>query len=246
MEISTRDLRQLAADVDDQHRDGMRTMASDIRGLHAETRAARSGMSRRGFLTRAGIGGAALSIGGTVLPIGRLIPAAYGQALTDGDIAAFAESVELAAVEAYRAAAASGKLMPAVVTLGTMFAGHHTEHAKAFAGASGGKAKGKPNPKLLDAVGGQLKAAADQKAILTIAFDLENAAAATYMFALGALQSKAALALTASILPVESQHAVVLGQAIGKPAKDLFPAGGANNAFETSGKAVDPAQFPVG
>lgn len=239
MEISERHLRQLALDVDEQHRDGMATMATDIAELHAETRSFRA-TDRRSFLRKAGIGAGALTIGGTALSITSLLPAAAQEKeLTDGDIAAFAESVELAAVEAYKAAAGSGKLQPAVVEIGTMFAGHHQEHAGAFAGASGGAAKGKPNAKLLTTVGDQLKGAADQAAILQIAYDLEEAAAATYLFGLGALKSEAALQLAASILPVESQHAVVIGSALGKPATDYVP------SFQTSDKAIDPAQFPV-
>lgn len=240
MEISERHLRLLARDVDEQHRDGMATMATDIGELHAETRSFRA-TDRRSFLRKAGIGAGALTIGGTALSITNLLPAGAQEEkeLTDGDIAAFAESVELAAVEAYKAAAGSGKLQPAVVEIGTMFAGHHQEHAGAFAGASGGAAKGKPNAKLLTAVGDQLKGAADQAAILQIAYDLEEAAAATYLFALGALKSKAALQLSASILPVESQHAVVIATALGKSASDYLP------SFQTSDKAVDPAKFPV-
>ena len=240
MEISERHLRQLAGDVDEQHRDGMASMRTDIAELHAETRTYRA-EDRRSFLRKAGVGAGALTIGSSVLSFRSLLPAGAQEEekLTDGDIAAFAESVELAAVEAYKAAAGSGKLQPAVVEIGTMFAGHHQEHAGAFAGASGGKATGKPNPKLLTAVGDQLKAAADQKAILSIAYDLEEAAAATYLFGLGALQSKAALQLAASILPVESQHAVVLGSALGNPATEYGP------PFQTADKAVDPAKFPA-
>lgn len=228
MEISERQLRRLTVDVDEQHRDGMATMHRDIAELHAETRAHRRSLRPLG----------ALAIGTSVLSFRSLLPAG-AQELTDGDIAVFAESLELAAVEAYVAAAGSGKLEAAVVEVGTTFAGHHAEHAKAFAGAAGGKATGKPNPKLLEAVGGQLGAAADQAAVLAIAYDLENAAAATYLFALGALRSEAALALTASILPVESQHAVVLGTALGRPATEYVP------SFETQDKAVDPAEFPA-
>ena len=239
MEISEGQLRQLAGDVDELHHDGLGTMASDIAELHAETRRYRAG-TRRSFLAKPGFGAGAIAIGGSMLSLRTLLPAGAQEAeLDDGDIAAFAESVELAAVEAYKAAVASGKLMPAVVEVGTLFAGHHNEHAMAFGAAAGGKAKGTPNAKLLEAIGGQLKGAADQKAILALAYDLENAAAATYMFALGALESKTALALTASILPVESQHAVVLGSALGKPATEFVP------NFETSTKAVDPAKFPA-
>jgi rubrerythrin len=241
MEISERHLRLLAHDVDEQHRDGMATMKTDIAELHAETRAFRA-EDRRSFLRRAGIGAGALTIGTSVLTLRSLIPAAAVEAeaeLTDEDIAAFAESIELAAVEAYEAAAGSGKLQPAVVEIGTMFAGHHQEHAAAFGGAANDKASGKPNAKLLATVGDQLKGASDQAGILKIAYDLEEAAAATYLFALGALKSESALQLAASILPVESQHAVVLGTALGRSAEDYLP------PFQTTERAVDPAGFPV-
>ena len=237
MEISERRLRRLTVAVDEQHRDGMATLASDIAELHAETRSLRA-HSPRSFLRAAGVGAGGLAVGTSVLTFRSLLPAG-AEELTDVDIAAFAESVELATVEAYKAAAGSGKLQPAMIKVGTTFAGHHAEHAQAFAGASGGKATGKPNPKLLEAVGGQLQGAADQAAILAIAYDLENAAAATYLFALGALKSEAALALTASILPVESQHAAVLGSALGKPATEFVP------SFGTQDRAVDPAEFPA-
>ena len=237
MEISAADLRALAASVDTQHRDGMATMADDIRELHAEMRTTRRS-TRRDVLKKAGLGGGTIAIGSALIPFARLAPAG-AQELDDAAIATFAESVELAAVEAYKAAAASGKLAAPVVEVGTMFAGHHAEHAKAFAGAAGSSATGKPNAALLKAVGPQLEAAKDQAALLQIAYDLENSAAATYLFALGALKSEAALKLAASILPIESQHAVVLGQALGRPATEYVP------AFETQDKALSPAQFPV-
>ena len=85
-----------------------------------------------------------------------------------------------------------------------------------------------------------LAAAKTENDVLKLAYDLENAAAATYLFALGALQSVPALQLTASILPVEAQHAVVLGQVIGAEAATLLP------PFETETAFVDPAKFPVG
>lgn len=238
MEISERELRRLAGAVDEQHRDGMVTMAADIADLHAETR-----LLRRDVLRRAGIGAGALAIGSAMVPFAGLLPAAAQEQaaeLTDVDIAAFAESIELAAVEAYKTAAAGGKLQPAVVQVGNTFAGHHAEHAKAFAGYARASATGKPNPGLLQAIGGQLSAAPDQKAILQIALDVENAAAATYLFALGALEDAVALQLTATILPVESQHAVVLGEALGKPLdKTTLP------PFQTQTARVDPAKYPV-
>lgn len=240
MEISEQSLRALTRSVDDTHRSGMASMRSDIADLHNEMGPGRTPHSRRQFMARIAATSAVIVVGSQIIPVKRLLPASFG---ADGDagIAAFAQSVELAAVAAYTAAGASGKVKtPAVVTAATTFAGHHKEHAAAFGAAAGSAAVTQPNPKLLAAVGGQLTGAADEKAILKIAYDLENAAASTYLFALGALTSTAALALTASILPVESQHAVVLGQVLGLAATDYIP------KFETVTAAVKPADYPVG
>lgn len=241
MEISERELARLVRDVDDSHRQGMTTMAADIAELHQGEGARLRRGPQRTLVRAAGLGGAAVAIGSVLLPMGRLIGVANAQS-GDAGVAAFAESVELAAVAAYMAAAQSGKVTTkAVLDAATTFAGHHKEHGAAFGGAAGSAATGKANQKLLDAVGPQLQAAADENAVLEIAYSLENAAAATYLFALGALTSKAALQLTASILPVESQHAIVLGTVLGKPATDktyLPP-------FQTEDGAVTPDKFPI-
>jgi hypothetical protein len=236
MEISEHELRQQMRSVDDLHRAGMATMPADIAELHLGEGARVMGEARRdGWSTATKT---AVAIGGVAVPLALMMGRAY--ALDDGGIAAFAQSIELAAVEAYKAAAASGKVTTkAIADAATLFAGHHTEHAAAFGAAAGSGATNKPNPTLLKAVGDQLTSAANEMAIVTIAFGLENAAASTYLFALGALTSKAALQLTASILPVESQHAVVLGQVLGKTGKDLVP------SCETTAAAVDPAKYPT-
>lgn len=139
------------------------------------------------------------------------------------------------------AAAKSGKVTTkAVLDAATTFAGHHQEHAAAFGAAAGGSATNKPNPKLLQSVGGEIGSAADEMAIVKIAYDVENAAAATYLFALGALTTPEALQLTASILPIEAQHAVVLGTAAGMPVDaNLVP------PFQTVNDALKPADYPI-
>jgi hypothetical protein len=237
MELSERELRARLRDVDDLHRDGMPTMLPDLRELHATTR-----NSRRDLVKTAAIAGAVVTIGSTVLPMNRLV-AASAQELDDATVAAFAASVEYTAVAAYKAAAASGKVTtPAVGAAATMFLGHHKEHGDAFQAASGGKvAKDATNPKLLNALSTQLTAAKSEKDVVKIAYDTENAAAATYLFALGALQSADALKLTASILPIESAHAVVLAGVLGLPATDetyLPP-------FETKKAALSPTDYPL-
>ncbi|MGH9185822.1 MAG: ferritin-like domain-containing protein [Acidimicrobiales bacterium] len=240
MQISTKELRQLAEDVDDLQRDAMRTLRDELEEVHFGETATVLRSNRRHFLTRAGAGGVTLAVGSAIVPITRFLAPAAAQELDDATIAAFAESVELAAVEAYMAAAGSGKLDAAVVQVGTMFAGHHQEHAAAFGGLAGATATGEPNQPILDAFGPMIAAAPDQAGLLEIAFGLEQAAAATYLFALGALQSPQAAAATATVLPVESQHAVVLGFALGKDVADFMP------AFETADAALNPADYPIG
>ena len=234
MELTERELRSLLNDVDDSHREGIGELPGQIAELHhGEGRSLRVGHA-----AKLGGAGLAVAVGSALIPVVGLVRAHAQEG--DAGIAAFAESVELAAVEAYKAAAASGKVTTqAVLDAATMFAGHHTEHAAAFGSAAGSAASKKPNPKLLAAVAGQLSSAADEKAVIKIAFDLEQAAAATYLFALGALTSAAALQLTASILPVEAQHAVVLGQVLALDAGMYLP------TFETQDAAVNPSDYPI-
>jgi hypothetical protein len=242
MEISEHSLRRMVREVDDLHRDGMRTIGDDIEALHTGAAARLQESSRRRFFRQAGAG-LAVVMGGAALPVGRLVSAASAQTLDDPSIAKFAESVELAAVAAYVAAAQSGKVKtPAVLAAATTFAGHHMDHAKAFGAFSGDTATAVPNPGVLQAVGDQMREAPDEAAVLEVAFATENAAAATYLFAIGALANPVALAATASIMPVEAQHAAVLGYILGKDPKGdttyLPP-------FQTPDEAIMPSKFPV-
>jgi hypothetical protein len=254
MEISETALRRLVGDVDDQHRAGLATLPADLAELHHGEGRRTMAASRRQFLQGVGLGGLALTIGPAVLPLqGLLSPAAAATApkLTDEQIAAFAESLELAAVAGY-AAAASKVHTPAVAQAAATFSNHHSQHATAFAAMSKGTATGKANPKLVQVVGDQLRNANGEMGAVKIAYDLENAAAATYLFALGALAGNGALQLTASILPVESQHAVVLGQVLGlsefePTAGSTDPSAGTGYVppFVTTDLHIDPVAFPV-
>jgi hypothetical protein len=59
------------------------------------------------------------------------------------------------------------------------------------------------------------------------------------MFVLGSLDATPALQLAASILPVESEHAVVLAGLVNQAPAQTFP------AFETQDQAFKPDDFPV-
>ncbi|MGI8751599.1 MAG: ferritin-like domain-containing protein [Acidimicrobiales bacterium] len=243
MEISERELHRMVAAVDELNREGMATMSADIAELHSGEGKRLMEPSRRRFLRGAGLGGVTLAIGGAMIPLASLWNPAYAQANSDKSIAAFAQSVELAAVMAYGTAAKTGKVTGAALTIAKTFAFHHQAHADAFGKFAGNTPKALANPKLAQNVDTMINNAADQPAILTIAYGLENAAAATYLAAIGALGDPAALQATASILPVESQHAVVLGHMLGLSTGE--DTGTYIPAFITTAAAVSSSQFPI-
>ena len=80
-----------------------------------------------------------------------------------------------------------------------------------------------PNAKLVAAVTPTLQGLNDEMGALEFAFSLEDQAAYTYAAALTLLQDPAYAAATSTILPIEAQHQVVLGLALGKSVTDVFP-----------------------
>jgi hypothetical protein len=243
MEISERALAQMTKEVDDLHRQGMETMATDIAELHSGEGRRLMETSRRSFVKSAGVAGVAVTIGSAVIPMSSLWNSAYAATdaadASDVAIAKFAASVELAAVAAYTAAAKTGKVTGAGLTTAVAFAKQHQDHANAFSGFAGDTKTAVANPKLVAAIGGEIEKAATETDIVKIAYGLENAAAATYLYALGALKDPAALMLTATILPVESQHATVWGNVLGMSLAEIIPP-----FLKTTGY-VNPAMFPI-
>jgi hypothetical protein len=261
LHISPLELRRLAGDVDDMHHEAMRDFAAQSADLHAdiaqaaratraEARAARQA-SRRRFLTQAGTAGAAgvvWSVAGPGLGLAQLFPAAAQDGPTDTQIAGFAQSVELAAVEIYKGAAAL--LSAEVKPVGALFQSHHQQHADAFGAVAGDDASPEPNPGLLEALGPTLSGLTDEKAALTFARQVENQATYTYAYALTALQDKAFASATATILPIEAQHATVISIALGEvDAESLFPTDAFEAAVVGDGTdpvaGIDPAAFPA-
>jgi rubrerythrin len=246
MEISHREFRAMANEVDEMHHDSMRTFRQETADLHLDQVKA----SRRRFLGGLGMAAAA---GGVVAvtqgfaPTQYLLPKAFAEGPSDVDIAVFAESVELAAVAAYMKAA--GVLSAGTMPVGELFARHHQDHAQAFAALTGGKATGKANAKLVMALTPQLSAIKTEAQALDFAFVLEQQATETYAFALTALTVEPAYKGTATILPIESAHAGVLGSALGKDLKAMFPTDAFITATVGDGsdptKGLDPAAFPV-
>ncbi len=78
----------MAGDVDDMHRDAMRTFTDEIGELHFgdEFKA-----GRRAFLKKAAVGGAVLTVGSDLVPIQGVLRGAGAQELTDVELAVCAE-----------------------------------------------------------------------------------------------------------------------------------------------------------
>jgi Ferritin-like domain len=158
----------------------------------------------------------------------------------DAGIEAFVQSIELALVQAYAEVSSTGQVTtPAAVEAMTTFAQHHQEHARALGEAAGSRATDSPNRRLVNMFRAELRKASNEAAALEVVLRLENEAASTYLFALGSLEATPALQLAASVLPVESQHAVALATLLQKDARDTFP------SFETQDQALKPDEFPA-
>ncbi len=245
MQISAKELRHMASEVDDMHHEAMRTFKEEAGELHLSA----SRGSRRSFVKKAGlagVGGTLLTLGGGLAPFTRLggLAAAQDGGLTDTQIAGYAQGVELAAVAAYAAAAPALKDAPLAVA--QLFLSHHQDHADAFGAVAGDDAQPEANAKLVAAVTPTLEAVAAGVAdgkdmtgdVLQFAKTVENQAAYTYAAALTLLTDPAYAAATSTILPIEAQHATVIALALGEGPDEWFPTG----AFESAalGDGTDP------
>lgn len=241
-------IRRLVDEVDEQHREGMRTIESDLAAVHVDDTDAALTASRRNFMRNLGVGAVAfgsVAVAGVALAEGAAAQSATATAppdlpQADLQLALFAQGLELAAAAAYDAAIATRVLDAPSTEIARTFARHHRDHAQAL-GALAPKDQNvtTPNAAVVKAVGPQIQSAGNQNGILTILYGVEEGAAATYLRALGVVDSWLVAGPAATILPIESQHAVVLGQLTGQPESTWMP------AFGTTTAAFDPAKYPA-
>ena len=234
MELTQQELAQLVEEVDHVHHEGMRHFHEEVAEAHLD--AARTNRRR---LAAVGVG----AVAAPLLLTG--IAAARRRAYTDEQIAGYAQSVELAAVAAYGMAAPL--LSAATAPVAQLFMSHHQQHADAFGAVAGASKADGPNQKLVTAVTPTLQGLNDENGALEFAFTLEGQAAYTYAAALTLLQDPAYAKATSTILPIEAQHQVVLGLALGKSLTDVFPTGAFESAALGDGTdpkaGLDPATF---
>jgi len=209
-ELPPASLSQLVAAVDDHHRASMASFRDDF---HER-------LARRRFLAWTGLAGGVM-IAGSALPLPRLARIAAAEDDNATMVAVSAAALEYAAVEVYSAAAACGKLTPGVREAAVAFGSHHLEHGNAFA-AIAKKSRNDigASKDVLDSAVKRLAAAAKEADVVAIAIGLENAAVSVYVNALGSVTDVSVIGSMASILPIESAHAVVLGQVLMLPSDD--------------------------
>jgi hypothetical protein len=165
----------------------------------------------------------------------------------DALVAAFLQSIAQAVADVYDKLTPflSDTTKPITVT----FQNHHKEHTAALAALAGTAAATLPNQALTLVLTARLQGVTDERAALTFAFGLENQVTATYAFTLNTLTSPDVIHLVATILPVVSAHASVLGSSAGLTTATLFPNGALVGATVGDGSDLalgfDPASFPA-
>jgi Ferritin-like domain len=238
--VSEAEILAMTSDMRDAHQDTLPALQSSF---DAWTRSSNddaerlSGFSRRSFLTRSGLlaaGGLLVASGGAAaastiprLAGGRSVrPTVLASAAPlDVRVAALAASLENLAVSTYGSAlsaATAGKLgtVPkAVATFVETAMGQHKDHAAAWNAVvtSGGyKSITAPNAAIAVSVKAAFAKVTDIAGVAKLALTLEDAAAATYLEAVGVLSGKQAIETAATIQPVEMQHAAILHFVLGQ------------------------------
>jgi hypothetical protein len=240
MQTTEAELVAMTSDLTDAHRDTLPSLQSSLRSWNAsidDDGEATSGFSRRTFLTRSGLlaaggllvassGAAASTLPGLVSRnrSGAALAAAAASAPLDVRVAALAASLENLAVATYGsalAAAGKGKLgtVPkAVATFVTTAMGQHSDHAAAWnamIAAAGYNKITAPNASLAKSVNAAFAKVTSVPGVAKLALTLEDAAAATYLEAVGVVTGTQAIETAATIHPVEMQHAAILNFVLG-------------------------------
>ena len=137
-------------------------------------------------------------------------------------------SLEVLAIDTYQAGIDSGLVTTkAVADAAKLFQEHHVAHRDALIATvdqAGGTPFNQTNAVVKSAlVDPALSKAASEADVVALAFDLENAAAQTYVFAATALSTPALRSTIMTIGGVESRHATILGQVAGFDTGRVFP-----------------------
>jgi len=236
MQISESELRGMTADLVDRHEATLPAMRGNLAQMVSNLRdKGLAAPSRRGFLVGSGVlfGGLALAACGSDNSddgaSGTTDNDASGTKKLEGDliVVALAAGLEIGAVNTYQKvldAAGSGAIKdvpPAVATFVQTAQKQHLDHADAWnsvlTGAGFAAVKDTTNlPSVEKLINDRLAGVKDAATAALLALDLENIAAATYFNGIGAISDEGGIKVSASILPVETQHVAILNFVLGK------------------------------
>lgn len=237
MDLNRDELRRELRSIDADHHDAMPRWASALRRivgggtpLSTDEKAALLGVPSPGRRQLFKLGGTAI-VGAAVLAAcggddegttTTTTAAAGGEGgameedpSMDLALARTAASLEKLAVDVYQTAIDSGLVTTtAIAEAAVLFQSHHQEHLDALNGAisgAGGEEVTEMNQAVFDAlVAPALEGLADEAGVVQLAYDLEAAAAQTYVFAGGALSVPALRSTVMTIGGIEARHAAVL------------------------------------
>ncbi len=144
--------------------------------------------------------------------------AAYAGTSSDIQVLQTQASIENLAVATYGVALTlpfigGGSAIPLVKEFVTQTKAQHAEHAETFNAALkrlGGTQQHKPDPVLLKVVNKAKPKLTTPAAVIALALELENGAAATYVKNAATIKDPSSRSLTASIMGVEAQHVAIL------------------------------------
>lgn len=188
--------------------------------------------TRRSFLARAAVGGALVTAGVAAAPIGSLVSPAGAQdgmlisdLYSDVEFALFATPLELAAVQAYLAAARTQLLSEDWQQRIRDFGTHHQAVADTLNPLRGEEAsRARPDEALLEQSVAAVEAAADEAGVLAALAELESTLAATHLAAVELLREQFTSGIVTQVLMVESQQAALLATAAGDSIESATPA----------------------
>jgi hypothetical protein len=239
LHIGEAELVSMTNDLRDAHSDSLPQMRSSLDAWRDEPREGMEvvGLSRRSFLKRSGLlaaGGLLVSSTGAAAATRPHIQSERGlsrgflpeaSAPLDVRVAALAASLENLAIATYAvalSAATAGKLgtVPkAVATFVETAMAQHKDHAAAWnaiISSAGYEKISAPNAPIGKVIDTELAKVTDVAGVAMLALTLEDAAAATYLEAIGVVTGRAAIETAATIQPVEMQHAAILNFVLGK------------------------------
>jgi hypothetical protein len=254
MDYSSDYVRRQANESEVEHASAMRSMRELVNKLFggdgdesafAKADFATGGLNRRRFMQIGGLSVATAAVfaacgngstttaatGETTTTVDTT--SGVGSMATDIKILRTASSIEQLAVDVYQKAIDSGLLTTAaVVEAAKLFQGQHQEHGALFQGATrklGGTAFDKANPVVLKTLQPQIDALKDEKGVVALALSLEQAAAATYVSAVGTFHELSLNQAAMSVGAVEARHVSVLAAVLGQPQapKSFAPKDGA-------------------